>query len=133
LENPVIVSGFGQLERDLKATNPALLKAMRVGLMEAVQPIKRDADRLALTDISGMKRAKNKPPPWSIQKIGQTAREVYMVPTEKGARARRDSKLRRPNFANLMLGRSYDPALEQNRVQVVNTVDHVIGTVTREF
>lgn len=133
LENPIVVSGFSQLERDLKATSPALLKAMRAGLLEAVQPIKRDADRLALTDISGMKRAKRKPPPWSIQKIGQTTREVYMVPTEKGARARRDSKLRRPRFPQLMLGRSYDPALEQNRVQVLNTVDRTIGVVTREF
>lgn len=133
LENPVIVSGFSQLERDLKATNPALLKAMRAGLLEAVQPIKRDADRLSRSEISGMKRAKKKPPPWSLQKVGQTTREVYMVPTEKGARARRDSKLRRPNFAVLMLGRSYDPALEQNRVRVLNTVDHVIGTVTRTF
>jgi hypothetical protein len=132
-ENPVIVSGFSQLERDLKATSPAMLKAMRTGLTVAMEPIKRDADRLSIQRISGMKRAKKKPPPWSLQKIGQTTREVYMVPTEKGARARQDSALRRPNFATLMLGKSYDPALEGNRVQVANTVDNLIGTVTREF
>jgi hypothetical protein len=133
LENPVLVAGFRELNADLKATNPAMLKAMRTGLTLAMQPIKRDADRFSVERLSGMKRAKRKPPPWSLQKIGETTREVYMVPTEKGARARRDSKLRRPNFANLMLGKSYDPALEQNRVQVANTVDHVIGTVTRTF
>jgi hypothetical protein len=132
-ENPVIVSGFSQLERDLKATSPAMLKAMRTGLTVAMEPIKRDADRLSIQRISGMKRAKKKPPPWSLQKIGQTTREVYMVPTEKGARARTNSRLRHPNFATLMLGKSYDPALETNRVQVLNTVDNVIGTVTREF
>jgi hypothetical protein len=132
-ENPVIVTGFSQLERDLKATSPAMLKAMRTGLTVAMEPIKRDADRLSIQRISGMKRAKRKPPPWSLQKIGQTTREVYMVPTEKGARARQDSALRRPNFATLMLGKSYDPALEGNRVQVANTVDNLIGTVTREF
>ena len=133
LENPVIVSGFTELERDLKATSPALLKAMRVGLRQAVEPIKRDAERLSRSEISGMNRARVKPPPWSVQKIGETTREVYMVPNEKGARARTDSKRRRPNFAALMMGRSYDPALEQNRAQVANTVDHVIGTVTRTF
>jgi hypothetical protein len=72
-------------------------------------------------------------PAWSVQKTGQNTKEVYMVPTEKGARARNDAALRRPNFATLMLGKSYDPALEGNRVQVLNTVDHVIGTVTRTF
>jgi hypothetical protein len=133
LENPVIVAGFAELERDLKATSPRLLKAMRTGVRLAVDPIKRDADRLALSQISGMKRAKAKPPPWSEQKIGENSKEVYMVPKEKGARAKRDSASRRPNFAILMLGRSYDPALEANRVQVANTVDHVIGTVTRTF
>jgi hypothetical protein len=133
LENPVIVSGFTQLERDLKASSPLMLKAMRTGLTLAMEPIKRDADRLALSQLSGMKRSKKKPPPWSEQKIGQTTSEVYMVPTEKGARAKQTAASRRPNFATLMLGRSYDPALESNRVQVLNTVDNVIGTVTRAF
>jgi hypothetical protein len=144
IENPVILAGFTELERDLKATSPALLKAMRIGLTIAVQPIKREADRLALTRISGMARARKGAakkksfigpvlPAWSVQKTGQNTKEVYMVPTEKGARARNDSALRRPNFATLMLGKSYDPALEGNRVQVLNTVDHVIGTVTRTF
>jgi hypothetical protein len=142
LENPVIVSGFTELERDLKASSPLMLKALRTGLTIAVQPIKRDADRLALTRISGMKRARKTAgrkagfigpllPAWSVQKTGQNTKEVYMVPTEKGARARENSGLRRPNFAVLMLGKSYDPALEGNRVQVLNTVDHVIGSVTR--
>jgi hypothetical protein len=138
------VAGFTELERDLKATGPLMLKAMRTGLTIAVQPIKRDADRLALTQISGMARARKTArrtagfvgpllPAWSVQKTGQNSKEVYMVPREKGARARQDAALRRPNFSTLMLGKSYDPALEANRVQVANTVDHVIGTVTRTF
>jgi hypothetical protein len=142
--NPIIVTGFTQLERDLKATGPEMLKAMRTGLTIAVQPIKKDADALALTKISGMKRARKSArrhagfigpllPAWSVQKTGQNTKEVYMVPTEKGARARENSALRRPNFAGLMLGKSYDPALEANRVQVYNTVEHVIGSVTRTF
>ena len=140
----MVVAGFTELERDLKQTGPLMIKAMRTGLTIAVQPIKRDADRLALTEISGMKRARKTAgrhagfigpllPAWSVQKIGQNTKEVYMVPTEKGARARENSGLRRPNFSTLMLGKSYDPALEANRVQVANTVDHVIGTVTRTF
>ena len=142
LENPIIVSGFSELERDLKASSPKMLKAMRTGLTIAVQPIKRDADRLALTQLSGMKRARKTAgreagfigpllPAWSVQKTGENTKEVYMVPTEKGARAKENAALRRPNFAGLMLGKSYDPALEANRVQVLNTVEHVIGSVAR--
>lgn len=131
--NPIIVTGFTQLERDLKATGPALIKQMQIGLRLAVEPIKKDAEALALSDIRRMKAAKQKPPPWSVQKIGQTTREVYMVPKEKGARGVTNARRRRPNFAALMLGRAYDPALEANRVQVTNTVDRLVGTVTREF
>jgi hypothetical protein len=93
LENPVIVAGFTELERDLKASSPLMLKAMRVGLTIAVQPIKKEADRLALTRISGMARARKGAakkksfigpvlPAWSVQKTGQNTKEVYMVPTE---------------------------------------------------
>ena len=131
--DPIIVTGLQELERDLKATGPALVKQMQTGLRVAVEPIKKDAEALARSQIRGMRRAKKKPPPWSVQKIGQTSREVYMVPKEKGARAVTTSRLRRPGFASLLLGRSYDPALEANRVQVMNTVDHLIGVVTREF
>lgn len=131
--SPVIFTGMRELNRDLKATGPAVVKQMRIGLRIAVEPIKKDAEALAQSDISGMRRAKRKPPPWSVQRIGQNSREVYMVPKEKGARGVTESKRRRPAFASLLLGRSYDPAVEANRGQVANTVEHLVSVVTREF
>lgn len=133
LANPVVVTGFTELERDLKATGPALFKAMRSGLRQAAEPVRVDAGRLSQTRISGMKRSKKKPPPWSVQKIGQNTKEVYMVPREKGARAKTGASRRRPNFAAIMLSRAYDPALERNRTRILRQVDLTIGAVTREF
>ncbi len=46
LENPVIVSGFTELERDLKASGPKMLLALREGLVKGAEPIREDAGRL---------------------------------------------------------------------------------------
>jgi len=135
LEDPVIFTGMAELNADLKATAPAMLKALRLGLEKGAEPVKEEADRESNnpSNFSGMARAKIKPPPWSVQKIGQNTKEVYMVPTEKGARAKEDAARRRPKFATRMIERVYDPALEHNRPQILRQVNLTIDVVTKEF
>lgn len=129
----VVVEGLAQINRSLNASGRLYAKAMHAGLLEAAEPIRQDAERLSMSEISGMKRAKKKTPPWSIQRKGQTVHEVYVAPRERGVKSRTDSRRRRPNFAALMMGRAYEPALERNRPRVVAIVDNWLGTVTREI
>lgn len=132
---PVVMIGMQQLNRSLKLQGNNMVRAMRTGLLEAVKPIDKDAEALSMAKISGMKRGnpKNRPK-WSVQKEGATQAEVYMVPREKGVKGRADERRRRgQQFVAIMLGKSYNPALEANRVQVFNTVQRFVGSVTREF
>lgn len=131
----VVITNLGEINRAIRLLGPDVQKAARHGLLEAVEPVKRDADRFAMSGLSGMKRARKKPPPWSIQKKGATVHEVYVVPTQRGKRFYRTDgdRARAEKFVHLMYGKSYDPALEKNRPLVVAYVDNWLGRMTREF
>jgi hypothetical protein len=132
-EDPIVVLNLGEINRDLKALGPAIYKAAKIGMELGAEPIRLDAERLAQSEISGMKRAKKKPPPWSIQRKGSTVHEVYIAPRERGLKSRTDQSRRRPNFVHVMFGKSYNPAFEKGRTTVFRYVDNWLGSVTREF
>jgi hypothetical protein len=73
------------------------------------------------------------PPPWSLTRVGVTSREVYIVPKERGVKSRTDRRRRRPNLVELMLGRSFEPALERNEATVQLIVDQTIQTALKEL
>ena len=128
----VLVENLGEINRALKLSGPAVFTAMKKGMLEGAEPIRRDAENLARDEISGMKRAKKKPPPWSLQRSGETIHEVYIAPRERGIKGR-DQSSRRPNFVGVMFGKSYNPAFEKGRPAVVAFVDNWLGRVTREI
>lgn len=131
--NPVLVVNLDVIHRQLRAIGPAVDKAARKGMLEGAEPIRRDAENLARDEISGMKRAKKTPPPWSIQRSGQTVHEVYVAPRERGVKSKTDRSRRRPNFVGVMFGKSYDPAFEKGKPGVVAFVDHWLDMVSGEF
>lgn len=129
----VLVEGLASINRSLARSGPLVYKAMRLGLREAAEPIRQDAGRLSQTEISGMRRARSTPPPWSVQRVGQTIHEVYIAPRQRGVKSRTDRSRRRPNLATIMLGRAYEPALERNATLVRSTVDGWLTKVIREI
>ncbi len=135
VEEPVIVVNLAEINRNLRRSGKEVSAATHKGLLEAAEPVKRDADVFSRSQISGMKRARLSPPPWSIQKEGSTVSEVYIVPTQRGRRQGRTEGDRRraDKFVEIMFGKSYNPALERNRALVVQTVDNWLGRVTREL
>jgi hypothetical protein len=132
-ENPVLVVNLDTINRNLKALGPAVQRAARKGMLEGAEPIRKDAESLARSDISGMKRAKKSPPPWSLQRSGATVHEVYIAPVERGVKSKTDPSRRRPNFAGVMFGKSYNPAFDKGRPVVVAFVDKWLGSVTTDF
>jgi hypothetical protein len=132
MADAVLVVNLAEINRSINASGKEYAKAMHIGLLQGAEPVRQDAGRLSQTALSGMRRARKKPPPWSIQKKGQTIHEVYIVPTQKGVgRGHADDPRRRPNFATVMLGKAYNPALERNRARVVAHVEYWMGSVTR--
>ena len=131
----IVVEGLASINRSLRISGPLVSKAMRLGMLEAAEPVKRDAERLSRSGLSGMKRARTSPPPWSVQKIGQTQHEVYIKPSQRGLRGRSRTAgegRRASKFVELMYGRSYDPALDRNQVMVRAVVDAQLSRVMRE-
>ncbi len=131
--DPVIISNLDVITRQLKALGPAVFTAAKKGMLEGAEPIRRESEQLAQDEISGMKRAKKKPPPWSIQRDGETVHEVYIAPKERGVKSKTDPSRRRPNFVGVMFGKSYDPAFEHGKPAVVAFVDQWLNTVSGEF
>lgn len=122
----VVVSGLSQLNRDLARSGPAVSKAMRIGLREAAEPVAKTAEALSLQRIRRMPRS----PQWAETRIGVTRSAVYVVPRQRGVKARNPFEARRrPNLVGLMMGRSFEPALEANAPVVEAIVGRLIGQV----
>jgi hypothetical protein len=133
----VFVSNLGEINTLINRSGLKVGVAMRKGLLQAAEPIRVDAGRLARSRISGMRRTSGfgSPAPWSIQKVGHTIHEVYIVPKEKGVKGHKTSgqEKRAAKFVEIMYGKSYDPALARNAERTRIYVDNWIGRVTREF
>lgn len=126
----IVVTGLDKIQRDLARSVPAVSEGLRVGLREAAEPVKRDAETLARTQIPGMRRAAVSPAPWSEMRIGVTQRAVYVAPRQ---RRRTNQSLRRPNLFDLIMNRSFEPALDRNMAAVEATVDRAITLALRDI
>ncbi len=105
----VIVHGLDQIQRDLAKAGPQTSAALRAGLRESAEPVANIAKQLSLATIRRMPRS----PQWAETKIGVTRHAVYVVPKQRGVgKGHGDDPRRRPNLVGLMMGRSFEPALE---------------------
>lgn len=133
----VFVFNLGEINTAINQTGLKIGVAMRKGLLEAAEPIRVDAGRLSRSRISGLRRTSNfgRPAPWSVQRVGHTIHEVYVVPKEKGIKGHKTAgeQRRATKFVELMYSRAYDPALAQNAERTRAYVDNWIGRVTSEF
>lgn len=120
----VRLEGLRELTRAFKKADRTLAAELRVGLHAAAEPVRADAERLAVEAIPRIGV------PWSRMRVGVTTREVYVAPRQRGSRI---PHRRRPNLAALLLGRSMVPALNDNRQAVIRGVDAVLGSVGRAW
>jgi hypothetical protein len=80
----VYVANLDKINRSITLSGKMYAAAMHGALLQGAEPIRQDAGRLSQLELSGMKRAKVHPPPWSVQRKGQTVHEVYIAPTQRG-------------------------------------------------
>jgi len=122
----VIVHGLPEIQRDLAKAGPATSRALRAGLRESAEPVAHIAEQLSLRQIRRMPRS----PQWAVTKIGVTRSAVFVTPKERGVRDPQDPR-RRPNLVGLMMGRSFEPALEAGAPIVEARVALLIGEALR--
>lgn len=122
----VIIHGFDQIQRDIARAGPATSKAMRAGLRESAEPVAKIAQGLSLQRIRRMPRS----PQWAETRTGVTRHSVFVVPKERGVKTRQfDDPRRRPNLVGLMMGRSFEPALQAGAPLVEARVAVLLGEV----
>jgi hypothetical protein len=130
----VIVHGFEDLQKELKRTGPEVSRAMNAALKESAEPARVLAGLYARRDISGMKRAKLKPPPWSIMRVGVTTKMVYVAPVERGVKTRNPfDPRRRPNLFGLIMDKAFEPASIAAEPLVARAVDSILDEVLGRF
>ena len=124
-EGAIRVRGLRDLNRAFARADRKLRLEKNDALRDAAEPVRRDAEDLAFGGITRIGV------PWSRMRVGVTMKVVYVAPRQRGHRGRRSG--RRPNLAPLLMDRAMQPALDQNRDQVVRRVDQLLVEVGREW
>jgi hypothetical protein len=117
----IAVEGLKELTRAFRLADTTLSKELRVALRQAAEPVRADAESLAVQEIRKIGV------PWSRMRVGVTQTAVYVAPRQRGRST--PPQRRRPNLADLLLGRSMVPALEENHAEVLARMDQMLATV----
>jgi hypothetical protein len=118
-----LTGGFALAEREVRL-------GLRTELREATEPVRREAEGLAVQRIRRMSSS----PRWSQMRTGQTRSVVYVAPKARGVKTRNPhDPRRRPNLANLLRDRALEPALEMHERQVEDSVERLLDHVAADF
>jgi hypothetical protein len=113
-------AAYSKLERDTRA-------GLRAGLRDVAEPVRRTAEALSQARITRIGRK------WWKMRVGVTRTLVYVAPRQRGITGRGPDPRRRPRFADLLLERAMEPALEQNEAKVERAVDRLLDHVIDDF
>lgn len=116
----VRVEGLRELQHAFAVADKTLARELRKGLRESAEPVRAEAQTLALGQIRNMTEG------WSRMRVGVTKTSVYVAPRSRGSRR---PGSRRRNLFDLMTGRSLEPALDANVAEVTERLDDVLGSV----
>ncbi len=123
----VNVKGLRQLQGLLRHTADRADKGLRLELRQLAEPIRSDAESLA---VSGIRKVG---PRWGKMRVGVTQSLVYVAPKQRGIKTRGYDGRRRPRFADLMESRAMTPALDRNRDDIARGVDDLFTRIARDW
>lgn len=112
------------MQRAFQLADRDLRTELRTSLRKVAEPVRTDAERLAVAGIPTVGV------PWSRMRTGVTQTSVYVAPRERGTR---DSRRRRPKFASVLLNRAMLPALRRNEHLVAVEMDRLLAEVARDW
>jgi hypothetical protein len=110
------------MQRAFARTNKELSKDLRSTLRDVAEPVRSDAASRAAREIP------NIGPRWSQMRVGVTRHSVYVAPKVRGR-----GRLRRPNFATLLMERAMQPALDAHESQLEDRVDDMLGALFKRW
>lgn len=126
-QQTIHVKGLRDLQRAFQLADRTLRLELRDGLRDAAEPVRQDAETLAVSSIARVG------PDWSRMRTGVTSRLVYVAPRQRGVKGRGRDRYRRRKFADILAGRAMEPALERNVGEVARRLDRVLDRVGKEW
>lgn len=128
MANEVIrIEGLSELSRAFRHARTGIAKDLRSALESSAEPVRADAQTLALSSIRRIGT------PWSRMRVGVTQSMVYVAPIERGVKRHGRERFRRPNLARLLRDRAMQPAFAQNRDKVVREVEDTLADLARTW
>lgn len=124
--NSIRLHGFRELDRAFGVADKTLRKELRDAYKDVAEPVRRDAEFLALNEIDNIGVA------WSRMRTRVTQRAVWVAPVERGVKTRGRERLRRPNLAPLLL-EQMEEALDQNVGEVEDRLEDMLDSVGRAW
>lgn len=115
------------MQRAFSLADAKLARELRTGLTDAAEPVRTDAERRAVAEISHIGDR------WSRMRIGVTRSLVYVAPVERGVKTKGRQSLRRPNLAPLMMNKAMEPALDANEERVLHTIEGLLDNVGKAW
>jgi hypothetical protein len=116
-----ISGAYGKLERETRL-------GMRAKAREIAAPVQHTAEALAQAKITRIGRR------WFKMRIGVTRTLIYVAPRQRGVKGRGpDPRRRGQQFANLLMDKAMEPALEQNEAKIEHAVDELLDHVIADF
>lgn len=122
------VHGIREMHRAFAATDKHLVGALREALEEVAEPIRRDAERLAVSEIRNMPASLR----WGRMRVGVSTKNavVYVAPVERGVKA---GPRKRRNLAPLLMDRAMQPALDRHKDKVAAALDEALGDLFQRY
>lgn len=124
----VTVSGFRELQTSTATASREVRRYASSQLREVAAPIQHSAEALTVGRIPRTQRS----PLWAQYRIGVLRSAVYVAPRQRGVRGRTNPR-RREKFADLLMERAMEPALDQNVAHVETAIEKAIDRITDRF
>lgn len=118
----VRVEGLREMNRAFARADRDMKRHLRSALKDVAEPVREDAERLAGQKVRNMGAG-----PWAGMRVGVTTNLVYVAPKKRGTRGRGPS--RRPNLADLLMGRAMAPALEEHAEEIEDRFGDAVDSV----
>jgi hypothetical protein len=129
-DNPIEILGYRELMRAFAQADKDSRKYVRAAFREVGQPVAAEAEQLAVQKIPRITRRSPRGPKWEKMRVGVTRTLVYVAPRQRGVRS---GPRRRPNMADLLMGRAMEPALEHNEARLEASVERALDLVADRF
>ena len=123
------VQNYRNMQAALAKADRELRLSFRAGLREVAEPVRRNAEELATSEIRGMVRS----PRWGKMRVGITRSLVYVAPRQRGVKTRGADPRRRPNLAPLLMDRAMQPALDAHEGEIVEAFDRLLDRMADGF